>query len=111
MTTHPTFEAYVEEFLSELTDIMTRQRNKNHGPPTLNHKCATALWRVYLSTRERADPDFQLSEADYNVMMLLAKVARVACNPTHRDSWQDAAGYACIGSFFMEMNDESCQHD
>ncbi|MBD3261321.1 MAG: hypothetical protein GF334_06485 [Candidatus Altiarchaeales archaeon] len=108
MTTQQTFETYVEDFLSELSDILTKQRNKNHGPPTLNHQCAASLWNVYLSTRRKADQNFQLTEADYNAMMMLAKVARVACNPTHKDSWQDSAGYACIGSFFMEMNDESC---
>lgn len=42
--------------------------------------------------------------ADYPLTMIAVKLARLAQNPDHLDSWTDIAGYAALGYELAEPN-------
>ena len=69
--------------------VMT-DRNTSYGEPEDNFGLIAALWT----------PTFGRLFAKHEVALALGlvKVARLALNPTHDDSWVDMAGYAACGS-------------
>ena len=48
------------------------------------------MWNAYIASAG----DRPLNAQDVGAMMILLKVARLANNPTHRDSLVDICGYA-----------------
>jgi hypothetical protein len=50
------------------------------------------MWNAYLL----ALPERELTPQDVSVMMILLKAARLANDPSHRDSVVDICGYAAL---------------
>lgn len=48
------------------------------------------MWSVYIGGK--------ITPWDVCAMMALLKIARIAANPEHMDSWADLAGYAACGA-------------
>lgn len=65
-------------------------REATHGPAGATLGRTAALWSAFLG----------MDVAPYQVaaMLALVKLARLAANPGHGDSWVDLAGYAAIGA-------------
>ncbi len=72
------------------------QRNKRYGEPEDNFTRIAMLWNAYLACRRF--PTVPLTATDIAIMSGLFKVARLANDPTHQDSWVDLAGYAACGA-------------
>lgn len=78
-----------ETILREATDAITVDRNLDYGDPYTDFARIGRLWTVQFGHVFRPE--------DVAQAMILMKVARLAHNSTHRDSWVDIAGYAGCG--------------
>jgi Domain of unknown function (DUF6378) len=72
------------------------ERNKRYGEPEDNFHRIALLWNAYLACRR--EPAAPLSSADIAIMLGEVKIARLANDPAHEDSWVDLAGYAGCGA-------------
>lgn len=80
-----------KELLDEAAKITNGERQEHYGTPEDNFTKIAKLWNAYLGG---ADP---LHADDVAAMMILLKVARIASDSCHLDSWIDIAGYASCG--------------
>lgn len=81
------------QILAEAAEIVAADRNTSYGEPEDTFARIANLWTAYLHTNLNRP----ITRADVANLMMLMKVARLATNPSHRDSWMDAAGYAACG--------------
>lgn len=79
-----------KELLEEAAKITNGARQEHYGTPENNFSRIAELWNDYTGTA-------QFSASDVAAMMILLKVARIASDPKHLDSWVDIAGYASCG--------------
>ena len=77
--------------LSEAERCVCGQRAQDYGTPEDSFEMIGKLWTVYLDYATKIDAH------DVAAMMALLKIARIAENPQHMDSWVDLAGYAACG--------------
>lgn len=78
--------------LQEAHKIIYGDREKTYGHPSKNLKTIASMWNAYMdSVGER-----KLNAQDVAVMMILLKSARLANDPSHRDSVVDICGYAAL---------------
>lgn len=80
--------------LDEAKEIIYGDREKTYGHPSKNLKAIARMWNSYLTSRLNIDS--QLNEKDVAVLMVLLKGARLANDPSHRDSVVDICGYAAL---------------
>lgn len=78
--------------LKEANAIIYGDREKTYGHPSKNLEAIATMWNAYL----KSVGDRQLNAQDVCVMMVLLKGARLANDPTHRDSVVDICGYAAL---------------
>ena len=71
--------------------IVDGDRERTHGDPGRNLRTIASLWTSWLRARSWTGPDLTMDDAA--LMMVLLKTARLANDPTHRDSQVDACGY------------------
>ena len=69
--------------------VVCGHREQDYGTPEDSFGMIAQLWSAYMKK--------EVSASDVAVMMGLLKVARLASNPQHMDSWVDLAGYAACG--------------
>jgi len=81
--------------LDEAKQIIYGDREKTYGHPSKNLKAIAKMWNSYLSSRLSID-NVELNEKDVAVLMVLLKGARLANDPSHRDSVVDICGYAAL---------------
>ena len=90
--------------LDEAIRTITQDRNEEYGAPEPVHRMIGEFWSCYL--RQHAQP-IELEPHDVAVMMILAKVARLAfAGGGHRDSWADIAGYSACGFECFEVGEK-----
>jgi hypothetical protein len=78
------------EILETANNYITNDRAQTHGQDAENSFGRIAgYWSAHL--------DHPVSASDVCAMMTLLKLARIAGNPDHIDSWVDACGYAALG--------------
>lgn len=80
--------------LQEANEIIYGDREKTYGAPNKNLNMIADYWSVHLSSKY--DVDIQLTPDDVCGMMILMKQARLANDPTHRDSLVDICGYSAL---------------
>lgn len=73
-----------------------QRRNEKYGEPEDNFARIAELWNAWLCIRK--EPAAPLTETDVAIMLAEVKMARLANDPTHMDSWVDLAGYAGCGA-------------
>ena len=78
--------------LKEAQTIIYGDREKTYGHPSKNLKAIASMWNAYL----KSVGDRDLNAQDVCVMMVLLKGARLANDPSHRDSVVDICGYAAL---------------
>jgi hypothetical protein len=88
--THP-----LRDLLDEAAETVAA-RGKPYGGVEDNFARISRLWQAHLVNRY-GNIGFLLAPTDVAIMMILLKTARLANDPTHRDSWVDVAGYAACG--------------
>lgn len=87
-----------EKVLAEAKRCVCGERDQSYGGPEDSFRLIAKLWEPYV--KEKIVPKgtpVDIEPEDVAVMMGLLKVARLASNPQHMDSWVDLAGYAACG--------------
>ena len=79
-----------KELLDAAKQIVTQDRNAQHGEPEDTFGLIAAYWSAHL--------DHPVSSADVSVMMTLLKLALLKTNPTNIDNWLDGCGYLACGA-------------
>ena len=78
-----------KDILDAAAACVLSDREQQYGAPEDVFPVIAGLWSVYL--------DRTVKPHDVAAMMVLLKVARLAGNPAHADTWTDIAGYAACG--------------
>lgn len=79
--------------LKEANTIIYGDREKTYGHPAKNLKTIAKMWNAYLEAKTDKG---ELTPKDVATMMVLLKAARLANDPSHRDSLVDICGYAAL---------------
>lgn len=79
----------MEKVLAEAKRFVCGERDQSYGDPEDSFRMISNLWTAYHGV--------EFTPVDVSIMMGLLKVARLASNPQHMDSWVDLAGYAACG--------------
>lgn len=90
-----------KELLEQAAKITNGERQEHYGTPENNFSTIAALWNVYLRSKDSITTKNYLAH-DVAAMMILLKVARIASDPKHLDSWIDIAGYASCGGEIVD---------
>jgi hypothetical protein len=83
-----------ESVLDEAKKCVLHDRNSTYGKPEDNFNRIAILWDAYDKIR-KPGPE---TPTDVAIKMTLMKIARLAHNPTHKDSWVDGIGYLACGA-------------
>jgi Domain of unknown function (DUF6378) len=79
------------------------ERQLNYGNPEDNFKRIAVLWNAWIQIRQSgSEPLYSFKPWEVAALCILLKLARLANEPRHRDSWLDIAGYAACGSDITE---------
>jgi hypothetical protein len=78
--------------LKEANKIIYGDREKTYGKPSKNLDTIAQMWNAYITARGEK----VLNAKDVAAMMILLKTARLANDPSHRDSVVDICGYAAL---------------
>lgn len=84
------------ELLDAAKQIVTEDRNAQHGEPEDSFGLITAHWSAHLG--------HNVSPGDVAVMMTLLKLARLKANPENIDNWLDGCGYLACGAEIATEN-------
>lgn len=112
MTTHTPPKNTRRAILDAADACVNGQRATDYGTPEDNFARIARLWNTHLAnigTRnlktigdELVDADEYLTRGftptDVALMLAMVKMARLANDPSHKDSWIDIAGYAACGA-------------
>lgn len=77
-----------KQILSEAFTLMSGDRQESYGDPTANHDRIAAIWSIILGV--------PVSAEQVALCMAGMKLARLAYDPTHLDSYIDGAAYMAI---------------
>lgn len=86
-----------EKILDEAKKCVCGNREQDYGTPEDSFRLIAQLWESYIRERMVGVTDVCINPEDVAIMMALLKIARLAYNPEHMDSWVDLAGYAACG--------------
>lgn len=79
---------YREDLLAQASAITTADRNRSYGDPLANHQRIADIWSVILG--------IDITPAQAALCMAGLKIARLAHDQGHEDSYIDAAAYIAI---------------
>lgn len=83
-----------KQTLDAAATCVLQDRASAYGVLEDNFRTIADLWSVYW--QRRGLTNFEAN--DVAAMLALLKLARLAANPAHADSWVDLAGYAACGA-------------
>lgn len=86
-----------QRVLKEAERCVCGNREQDYGTPEESFRAIAQLWEIYIRERMVILTDVCFDPEDVAIMMALLKIARLANNPEHMDSWVDLAGYAACG--------------
>ena len=78
-----------EELLAKAKEYVCADRAASYAGPEESFGLISQFWSAYKGVH--------FSPRDVAAMMALLKLARIAKNSNHEDSWIDVAGYAACG--------------
>lgn len=97
------------EILQKATDLITGDRQEQHGDASSTYAVIGALWGAYLLAREY-QPGESIHPFDVLQMMSLLKIGRASLNPANPDNYIDNAGYTGLaGEIAMSGGGERYQ--
>lgn len=76
--------------LLEAAMIAVQQRGDEYGSPWQNHERIAVMWTAIMGV--------EFTPEQVALCLAAMKIARLAHNSDHQDSWKDLAGYAATGS-------------
>lgn len=79
-------------------DLVSGERDRQHGDAKINHENIAALWNAYLGYRLRAP----LTAKDAAIIMALLKIARTKTGDHNDDDYVDAVGYLALAGQMAE---------
>lgn len=79
-----------DECLTTAAQLVTGDRAAAYGDLRPMHDRIASIWSALLG--------HPVSPEQVAIMLAGLKLARVAHDPTHKDSWVDAAGYIALGA-------------
>ena len=100
--TKPSTASGRQQIIDKMTAAVMSDRNRSYGDPEGNFGNIASYWNTHMEARKPGP----LTPLDVAIMMKLMKVARLSTNPTHVDSWVDAAGYAVCGGGIVVSKEE-----
>ena len=81
---------YRDEALEKAAELVTKQRETEHGPAVRNAEIIASLWSTYTGQKIR--------EHDVWAMLSLMKIGRIVLGDAKNDDhWVDAIGYLALG--------------
>lgn len=83
-----------QRVLKEAEKCVCGQRDQDYGTPEDSFQRIADLWSAYFGFDDWRG---KFSAVDVAIMMALLKVARIANNPGHMDSYVDGCGYFACG--------------
>ena len=93
-----------QRVLKEAERCVCGKREQDYGTPENNFSRIAEFWATYKGV--------EFSPVDVAIMMALLKVARIANNPGHMDSWVDGCGYfACGGEIAGKEAEQGGSHE
>lgn len=88
-----------QRILKTASDLISRERQTDYGPPTESFATIAKMWDAYLVSRSKENGMVPiLKPHDVACMMILLKIVRTGLSPTKDDNWIDIAGYAGLGA-------------
>lgn len=84
----------VTSILDEARRIIYGDREKTYGAPDKNLQTIANFWSDFISNKYSMK--LHLNVDDVCLLMVLVKVARLANDPSHKDSQVDLCGYAAL---------------
>jgi len=81
------------------------ERGKPYGGVEDNFGRIARLWNVYLANEYGTDHGCEITPENVASMMALLKLARLANQKSHEDSWVDAAAYVAIAGELAHRGD------
>lgn len=92
------------QILDTAKGLTTGDRNKSYGPPIDNLTTYANLCTAYIFGKGGNDNELlALDAVDAAVLMVLAKVSRIAANRGHKDNYVDGAAYMAIAGECDEL--------
>jgi hypothetical protein len=92
------------QILDTAKGLTTGDRNKSYGPPIDNLTTYANLCTAYIFGKGGNENDLlALDAVDAAVLMVLAKVSRIAANRGHKDNYVDGAAYMAIAGECDEL--------
>lgn len=88
--------------LDKAKEIIYGDREKTYGSPDKNLALIAAYWTAHINSKYGVN--ITLTTDDVCGMMILLKQARLANDPSHRDSLIDMAGYAALQERVQVIN-------
>jgi len=76
--------------LLDAAKIAVQERGDEYGGPWQNHERIAVMWTAIMGV--------EFSPEQVALCLAAMKIARLAHNSDHQDSWKDLAGYAATGS-------------
>lgn len=86
-----------QEILDAAAKCVCGQPEEDYGAPEDSFGLIAELWTPVIRECVPPGADVCVLPETVALMMALLKVARIAANPNHMDSWGDLAGYAACG--------------
>lgn len=88
-----------KEILDAAEKCVNGSREQDYGTPENNFHLIAGLWNAYLSAAcmGQGGKFTGIAVQDVAALMALLKIARLAVNPEHTDSWVDLCGYGACG--------------
>lgn len=96
-----------QQLLEQAIKLTCGDRNTSYGEPVDNFANIRQLWDAYFLCKHLGHvPTRMFDLQDVPILNILQKIARLATNPTHRDSAVDIAGYAAtLADIQQQMED------
>ena len=79
---------YASEILLRASNLVSRDRENDHGDKVINHLNIAKLWTAYL--------DIEIKPEDVALMMSLLKIARTKLGRFNIDDFEDGSAYISI---------------
>lgn len=84
--------------LDDAKAAITGDRRNTYGPYSTEASALARFWSEYL--------EYEITEHDVAMMMMLLKINRIRCGTIHRDNYVDLAGYAGLAADLRGLNTE-----
>ena len=89
-----------EEILEKAKELISSNREEQHGDAYKNHSQIADLWSVFLD--DKLKPFKEISPGDVALMMALLKISRSTMGEFNKDDYLDGSAYMAIAG---ELND------